>query len=32
MIHSEGGEGVNIQKNITNGFYGGILKGFGRLE
>ena len=32
IIHSEGGEGVNIQKDITNGFYGGVLKGFGRLN
>jgi cell wall-associated NlpC family hydrolase len=31
MIHSEGGEGVNIQKNILSGYYGRKLTGFGRV-
>jgi cell wall-associated NlpC family hydrolase len=32
MIHSSGGEGVNIEKDFLSGFYGGVLKDFGRLN
>jgi cell wall-associated NlpC family hydrolase len=31
MIHASTGSGVVIEKNILNGYYGRVLKGFGRM-
>ena len=31
MIHSSSDKGVNIQKNVLSGYYGGVFKGFGRM-
>ena len=32
MIHSSVSNGVEIQKNVLSGYYGGVFKGFGRMS